>query len=144
MHAFIRCTYHGNRHLRFIVISCTVSAVTLAMRLIWARARWLHLNSVWKEREQEGRGCMYLTGYGTYRHPDCALIICGGEDKRKGKLEERPGIWLWRGPRLAAAGRGCQDYKGWRKSGGAVDSRPGFPARAAGVSQNNLLLFEGP
>lgn len=56
MHAFIRCTYHGNRHLRFIVISCTVSAVTLAMRLIWARARWFHLNSVWKRKGEGTRG----------------------------------------------------------------------------------------
>lgn len=48
------------------------------------------------EQEGRGRGCMDLTGYGTYRHPDCALLssFFGGEDKRKkgGNRKKGPGI----------------------------------------------------
>lgn len=44
-----------------------------------------------KERERRGNkrggggGVWTLTGYGTYRHPDCALLssFLEGEDKRK-------------------------------------------------------------
>ena len=50
-------------------------------------------------REQEGRrrgrGCMDLTAYGTYRHPDCALLSSFLEvrtKEKKGESEERPGI----------------------------------------------------
>lgn len=45
-----------------------------------------------KKREPvgRGRGCMDLTGCGTYRHPDCAVVIFRGKDKRKNFLEERP------------------------------------------------------
>lgn len=131
-----------------------VEARVAEMCLILVRDRWNHLSGVWKRereaREQEGRGrgCMDLTGYGTYRHPDCALLSSFLEvrtKEKRGNRKKGPGSECRDGPPdFAAAGRGCLDSKGWGKSGGAVDSRLGFPATAAGLSQNSLSLFEGP
>lgn len=123
--------------------------------LVWVGHRWNHLSGVWSaESERRGNkrggggGVWTLTAYGTYRHPDCAPLSSFLEvrtKEKRGDREKGPGSGCRDGaPDFAAAGRGCLDSKGWGKSGGAVDSRLGFPATAAGLSQNSLSVFEGP
>lgn len=79
--------------------------------LVWVGHRWNHLSGVWsaeseRRREQEGRGrgCMDPHCLRDLQAPRLcsALIIFGGEDKRKtGRSGERPRIRVsWRGPRL--------------------------------------------
>lgn len=139
----------------FEIFACSWKACEMAMCLILVRDRWNHLSGVWKrERERRrnkrggGGGVWTLTGYGTYRHPDCALLSSFLEvrtKEKRGNRKKGPGSECRDGPPdSAAAGRGCLDSKGWGKSGGAVDSRLGFPATAAGLSQNSLSVFEGP
>ncbi|KAF7650966.1 hypothetical protein LDENG_00117980 [Lucifuga dentata] len=59
---------------------------------------------------------MDLTAYGTYRHPDCALLSLFLEvrtKEKRGNWKKGPGSESRDGaPDFAAAGRGCLDSEG--------------------------------
>lgn len=131
-----------------------------AMCLILLRDRWNHLSGVWKRgggRERARGEGTRGEGAGVYgprwlRDPQAprlcsALIIFWrwGQKKKGGIGRKARDLSVVTGPPTSPPLVGVVwTQKRWGKSGGGVDSRLGFPATAAGLSQNSLSLFEGP
>lgn len=88
-------------------------------------------------------------GYGfTHRHPDCAPLASSPEVEGQKEEEKARVLGVVTGaptsPPLGSGLSGLGEEAEGGESGGAVDSMLGFPATAAGLSQNSLSLFEGP